>query len=168
MRYLVVYKSATGFTEKYANWIGENLNCPVKSLKEVTEQDIANADCIIYGGSIVANMIGGLSKFRKMNDGKLVVFAVGAAPSETAEKQVIIRENKLDTDSFFYLRGGINYEKLAFAQKTMLKMFFSSLSKKTDRTPEEQGTMEALMQSFDATDKTAIAPLINYCQQINS
>lgn len=33
MKRLVVYQSATGFTEKYATWIAEKLSCEAKELR---------------------------------------------------------------------------------------------------------------------------------------
>lgn len=32
MRILLIYKSKTGFTEKYANWITEELKCDIRLL----------------------------------------------------------------------------------------------------------------------------------------
>ena len=67
MKTLVIYQSSTGFTQKYANWIAEELSSDAKELKKVSVNDVQNADRIIYGGWIMGGMIMGLDKIRKMN-----------------------------------------------------------------------------------------------------
>ena len=47
MKTLVIYQSSTGFTQKYANWIAEELSSEAKELKKVTLNDLQNADRII-------------------------------------------------------------------------------------------------------------------------
>ena len=75
MKNLVVFKSSTGFTKRYAEWIAEELKCESKSIKEVSKQELDNVDLVIYGGWIMGNMITGLDKIRKSYKGKLVIFA---------------------------------------------------------------------------------------------
>ena len=67
MRVMVVYESGTGFTRQYAEWIGEDLNCPVKPVKEVSARMAGEYDLIIYGGWVMGNMIMGLGRMKKMN-----------------------------------------------------------------------------------------------------
>lgn len=35
MRILLIYKSKTGFTEKYANWITEELKCDIEKISHI-------------------------------------------------------------------------------------------------------------------------------------
>ena len=89
MGILVVYQSKTGFTQKYAEWICEALECTCIPANQLNERDIPKFDLVIFGGGIHAGMISGLKKFKrkfKMNHGKrLVVFATGATPSDATE-----------------------------------------------------------------------------------
>ena len=64
MRVMVVYESGTGFTRQYAEWIGEDLNCPVKPVKEVSARMAGEYDLIIYGGWVMGNMIMGLGRMK--------------------------------------------------------------------------------------------------------
>ena len=50
MNGIVVYSSQTGFTEKYAKWIAEDLNCEAISVKQAKKLDISQFDTVIYGG----------------------------------------------------------------------------------------------------------------------
>ena len=41
MKTIVVYSSQTGFTEKYAKWIAEALNCEAIPVKQAKKLDIS-------------------------------------------------------------------------------------------------------------------------------
>lgn len=51
---IVVYKSRTGFTEKYAHWIAEDLHCDAVSLEKISASQMSRYDVIIFGGGIHA------------------------------------------------------------------------------------------------------------------
>jgi menaquinone-dependent protoporphyrinogen IX oxidase len=79
---VVVYKSKTGFTEKYAHWIADDLHCDAISLEKFSISDIARYDIVIFGGGIHAGKINGI-KFINNNlpllaGKRILVFATGA------------------------------------------------------------------------------------------
>ena len=84
MKTIVVYKSISGFTERYARWIGEGLGADVQRQSKVDQRILKSYDTIIYGGSLHAVGIIGLKKIKTilntLENKKLVVFAVGASP----------------------------------------------------------------------------------------
>ena len=51
MKKLVVFKSSTGFTKKYAEWIAEELKCEAKSIKEISKKENKTEQDIFYGKS---------------------------------------------------------------------------------------------------------------------
>ena len=65
-RTIVIYKSKYGATDKYAAWIGEELNCPVVELGDFDKKTIDNYDNIIYGGGVHAGGIRGWDDFKKI------------------------------------------------------------------------------------------------------
>ncbi len=168
MSIVVIYQSKTGFTRKYAEWIGEELDCPIRAVKEAVKEDLSGYDTLIYGGGLMAGRISGLSTFKKnkMPAGKkLMVFATGASPMEATEVIAKIKNDNLSRQEqeeipFFYLSGGICYEKMDFFSKNILKMLHNALQKKTDRTEEETGMMHAIEKSCDYTDKKNLAELL--------
>lgn len=166
MKNLVIYQTNTGFTKKYADWIAQQLNCEAKPVDSITSQELAQAELVVYGGWISANAISGFSKFRKLRPDHMVVFAVGAAPAETVDMEALATKNQLTNVPLFYFRGGICFEKMSFAQRTLLKMFKASLEKKAVKTDEENGIENALAHSYDATDEYAVTPLVNYCRKV--
>lgn len=160
MKRLVVYQSSTGFTEKYAAWIAEALSCEAKELKRVRVQEVQECDSVIFGGWIMGGMISGLDKLQKMKPAKLVVFGVGAMADSDEYRDKLKEQNHLGQNPFFYLEGGLSFEKMRFLPKTMLKMMYKSLVKKPDKTSEEQEMQRAMAGSFDHVDRAKIKPLI--------
>ena len=48
----VIYKSKYGSTKKYAEWIGEELECDVLETGSVSADTLKKYDTIIYGGGL--------------------------------------------------------------------------------------------------------------------
>ncbi|MDD6480727.1 MAG: flavodoxin domain-containing protein [Lachnospiraceae bacterium] len=160
MKKLVVYQSSTGFTAKYAGWIAEALSCEAKELKNISAKEAEEYDSIIYGGWIMGGMITGLDKMQKMNPKKMVVFAVGASTDSEETRNNIIAQNHLEQIPFFYLEGGIAFEKMSFFPKMMLKMMGKSVAKKENKTEQEKEMEKIFAGSFDNTDISKIEPLV--------
>ena len=78
---IVVYKSKHGSTEKYARWIGEELDCPVVSEKDFQRKNFSLYDNIIFGGCVHAGGIMGFDLIKKnirhLEGKKIVIFVVG-------------------------------------------------------------------------------------------
>lgn len=162
MKKLVVFKSSTGFTKKYAEWIAEELKCEAKSIKEVSKQELENVDLVIYGGWIMGNMIMGLDKIRNTYKGKLIIFAVGSTPISDKIIEGIKEQNKIGETPFYYMEGGFQFEKLGFFKKKMLNMVKKSVAKKENKTEQDIYMEKVLGTSFDNSDKKFIEPLIKY------
>ena len=171
MKTIIIYKSHTGFTERYARWIGEALSCDTSSFKEFKTANLKNYDLVIYGGRVHAGKIDGLKKMKQLlaavGSPKLVIFATGATPKE--EEDIIngmwkgnLSEEELATIPHFYMPSGLNYEKMGFLDRSIMKMLSKMLSKKKDKTEVEAGSMQAISSSHDISSKDYITPLIEY------
>jgi len=132
MSAIVIYSSKTGFTQKYGNWIAEELGCKAFSLKEA-KKILTNYDTIIFGGGIIAGKISGLNKMKSSNSiqGKnLILFATGATKMEDVHMITDIKNRNLSEEEreipFFYFEAGINYDKMSFPMKSMCKMIYKS------------------------------------------
>ena len=101
---LVTYQSKTGFTKKYAEWISTELKCDLKSIKETTAEDIKKYDLIIHGGWVLAGVINGYKKIKKLDPKKLIVFAVGLTPKSDANTNQLVKNNNLGNTPFFYFK----------------------------------------------------------------
>lgn len=61
MKPVVLYASRYGHTQRYAQWLGESLGCPVWNVKGLSPASLASYDTIVLGGSLYAGGMGGLS-----------------------------------------------------------------------------------------------------------
>lgn len=164
---LIIYKSKTGFTKKYAEWILEDVtcNCNITTLDNVKKEDIDKHDVIIYGAGVHAGFISGLKKIKKLinfESKKVIIFATGAASNSEEMVKPIIDNNLADCKSkvrFFYFEGGLNYENMGFLSRGLMKTFSKMLKAKKDKTESEKEMSEAIMSSFDNSKKEYIEPI---------
>jgi len=54
MKYLVLYKSISGFTKKYAFWIAHELKADIFPIIKIKQIILTDYDIIIFGGSLHA------------------------------------------------------------------------------------------------------------------
>lgn len=140
MKTIVTYKSKTGFTKKYAEWIADELNCGAIRVEEL---DLNEAyDCIIHGGWIMAGMILGLNKVKKAKTKHLVCFAVGFT-QEKDYVHIIQKQNQIQNLPLYYFLGGTNPKKMNILMKIIVKAV----------TKQE-------IKDIDLSDIRAIQPLI--------
>ncbi|BCZ47222.1 flavodoxin [Clostridium gelidum] len=172
MKTIVIYKSKTGFTRKYAEWIAEDLSADTFDISKVTINILTAYDTIIYGGSLYAIGIIGVKlitqNIDKLKDKKIVVFATGASPSREDGINEIIDKNFTQEQQkyikFFYLRGGFNYSKLNLFDKflmTLLKWKIKN-KKQEELSSDEIGMLAIYDKPVDFTEKKNIDRIITY------
>lgn len=160
MKTIVIYQSSTGFTKQYAEWIATDLQCKAVSIKEASEKIVREYDQVIFGGWSMANMVNGLDKIRKMNPKNLVIFMVGATPESVLDMPAIREVNHIANEPFFYMTGGMRFDKLNFVVRGMLKVMGKSVAKKENKTPADEFMAKMLGKSFDYTDRKQIDALV--------
>lgn len=170
MKAVVIYNSKTGFTEAYARWLAEALQCEAVPFNKRGALRLTDYDAVLYGGGLCAGMIRGAGWFKKaigpLQHTKKVVFAVGLTPADAPEAAGYLRQN-FDPAAYpdvrtFYLPGGLCYEKTGFFARNLLGMLRGSLQKKPDKTPAEEAMLSALSASCDLTSPTYIRPILSY------
>lgn len=170
MKSVIIYNSQTGFTERYANWIAKELACEAIPFKEAKKQNFDQYDTIIFGSWCMAGSICEIAWFRKLMDQdkskKYVVFAVGASPIENPEVEValskIVLDEHKDICRAFYCPGGLNYGKMKFVSRNLMKMFAKMVANKKDKTDVEKGMAEMIGKDYDISDPKYIEPLVEY------
>ena len=135
MKILVSYKSKTGFTKRYAEWISEELEADLKDIKDVN--DVSEYDLVIHGGWNMGGLINGLNDIKKLNPKDLIVFLVGATPTKDVDTIKIKGENNIGNTPFFYYQGGFNPQKMGFVGRTMVKMVTKEAPTYQDHTNKE-------------------------------
>lgn len=170
-RILVLYKSGTGYTKKYAQWLGEDLSADVREFSSITAAELAPYAAVIYGGGLIAGSINGFNKAKKqlLPSGKpLFVFAVGATPTNViADLDIwknILPEGEQALIPHFYLHGGLNYNDMKGGHKLMMSMYISMVKgnvKKGKASDYEKGMLDMIDKPVDFTDRSTLAPLEN-------
>ncbi len=176
MKCLIVYKSKTGFTKKYAEWIAEELSADICDYHTVRLKQMERYDIIIYGGSLHAVGICGIKlitrNLDKWKDKKIIVFAVGASPPREEAIQEIRRRNFSEEEQkyikFYYLRGGFNYHKLPFLDKILMILLLLKLKRKKILTPDEKGMLNAYKKPVDFTCKKNIEEIVSFVQSFDT
>ena len=162
MNTLIIYGSQYGTTKRYAEKFAEMTHFPVISYEDI--KTLTEYERIIYFGGLYAGGIKGLkSTIKKISPNtKLIIVTVGLADvsdkgnidniRNSIRKQV--PERLLNASSVFHVRGGIDYSKLNFKHKIMMKMLYRSLKNKPveSLTQEDKALMETYGKKVDFTD----------------
>ncbi|MBQ5331445.1 MAG: flavodoxin [Oscillospiraceae bacterium] len=168
MKTIVAYRSKSGYTKKYAQWIAEELGCDIKEDPELS--DILGYDTIICGGGMYAGGFNGgkliTKNLDKLSGKKIALFAVGSNPGREHEMKVfwdrVLTHEQQGYIGCFYLRGGFDYGKLSAADKVLMQMLKLRLQSKKERTEDEQGMLDAYDTPVDFSDRENIRPLIRF------
>ncbi|MBU3092847.1 flavodoxin domain-containing protein [Clostridium sp. CM028] len=174
MKVVVIYKSKTGFTKQYAEWIAEELSADIFDVSNVATNIVAAYDIVIYGGSLYAVGINGVKYITKnldiLKDKKVIIFATGASPSSQEAIDEVRNTNFTPGEQkhiqFFYLRGGFNYSKLKPFDKVLMTLLKWKMQMKVkmkkDLTPDERGMLACYDKPVDFTRKKNIDKIITY------
>jgi menaquinone-dependent protoporphyrinogen IX oxidase len=175
MRSLVIYRSISGFTKKYAEWIAQELKADIHDGKNFDVALFSNYDLVIFGGSLHAVGING-AKIIKQNlpilkNKKIIVFAVGASPPRENILEEVKNKNftaeQQQTIAFYYLRGGFNYNKLDRLNKVIMSLFKVRIALKKKRTSDEIGMLAAYAKPIDCTKKENITEIVEYSKSLS-
>ena len=172
MTSIVIYGSQYGTARQYAEELARRTGIEARPYDAVG--DINQYDTIAYVGALYAGGVLGMKKtFVRLSSctGKAIVIAtVGLADPTDSENVKNIEGNmrrQLPGEVFaaariFHLRGGIDYSKLGFKHKTMMRL----LCNKAKNLPEEKKNAEvrAMLEPYGKqvsfVDFDALEPLI--------
>ena len=157
MSNIILYGSHYGTTKQYAEELSRRTNIEVSSFKTI--KDINQYDTIIYLGGLYAGGVLGMAKtLKNLNDvshKKIILVTVGLAdPTDEVNKNNIrnnikrqLKKEVFEKAMIFHLRGGIDYSKLNFGHKTMLRLLYNSIK----NLPEEKQTAEdkAMIETYN-------------------
>lgn len=123
----VVYTGNTGFTEKYANWVANQLKCDLYRLEDVTAEDLKKYPLVVFGSWVKGGKIQNLQELQGKVRGKYIVFAVGALPKRLGDPKRFKEQNGLSEVPVFYFEGGLRWYRLTDGQKAALQMYKETL-----------------------------------------
>jgi len=175
---LIMYFSKYGSTKKYAEWLASDLSGDLFAIKTVRQNILANYDIIILGSALYAGCIKGidilLKNYEILKGKKLVIFTCGLSDYSKIENindvkeriEKIIPENIRKNIKIYYLRGGINYKRLSFKHKIMMRLVRNMLMRKEPEklTEGNKDFLETYGKTLDFMDKNSIADIVKYCE----
>ncbi|HIX15242.1 MAG TPA: flavodoxin domain-containing protein [Candidatus Hungatella pullicola] len=176
MKGLIVYGSQYGTTKRYAEKLGEIAGLPVISCEDV--KDLGDYGLIIHLGGLYAGGVKGLKKTVKalQKDTKIVIVTVGLADvcdkenTDNIKKSISrqIPEEILNSAAVFHLRGGIDYEKLNFKHRTMMKLLYTKAKHlpENKKTAEVRAMIETFNQKVNFVDYHSLNPILEAIRQI--
>lgn len=168
---LIIYKSSTGFTKKYAEMIASEIKCTLARYETLKPETIKKYDIVIFGSRAHAGMIDGYKKIKKTIEknppNKFILFVTGATPN-TSEN--IIKEfwkRNLTKDELlkiphFYMQSGLCYEKMSIPDKLMMKVAAVMVKNKKNKTSYEKELEQAIKSSYDISSEKYTRPLISF------
>ncbi len=175
---LVIYKSTTGFTQKYAQLLSEKIPCTLLEYKAVTSQKLTGYDVIVFGTRAHAGRIDGFPKIKRLlahlTRTQAVLFVTGACPNSAQEVITDFWNQNLtpqeqQTLPHFYLQSGLCYEKMPLPDKLMMRMAAAVMRRqaeqKPEKTPQDQQMAQAITASYDISSPQLLLPLIDYLQK---
>ncbi len=167
MKTVVLYKSRTGNTQRYAEDIARRVNGEVYPLKKGWLKKIEDADCIVFGGYVQAGIIAGLddflSEFERFSDVPILIFAVGMAYPTKEGRQDLITGNLLDMYHvrFYQVQGGFDLNKLGLFNRLMMKRTLSAMAGKEDATAAERSLGDLLNRPLAVYDHEKIDKIVS-------
>jgi menaquinone-dependent protoporphyrinogen IX oxidase len=163
---LVLYKSKTGFSQRYALWIAEALGCAAINLADLEQTALQDYALIVYGAGLYAGQINGIGKIKRwmkeLPEKVWVVFATGATPPKEGYEELIFKTNFRKDEPrpahFYYYLAGIDYEKMGLFDRLLMKFFSLMESRKRGATGFARQT------SIDLSNRDYIHELLRYVQ----
>lgn len=172
MKTIVVYKSTSGFTGRYAGWIAEELGADLLRAEKADTAILAEYDLVVFGGCLHAAGISGIGLIKRNLDAlggrPILVFGVGASPWREGIVEELEERNFTEAErsriKLFYFRGGFVFERLGPILKLMMIFFRIGLGLKRERTADEEGMLAAYGHPVDFTRLENIAELVDYAE----
>lgn len=178
MNSIIIYGSHYGTTKQYAEELSKRTNIKAISFKKFNQQ-INDYDNIIYLGALYAGGVLGMSKtLKKLNNisnKKILIATVGLSdPTDEVNKNNIrnniknqIPKEVLEKAKIFHLRGGIDYSKLNFAHKTMMKLLYNAVKKLPNekQTAEDRTMIETYNKKVNFIDFSSLDKIDNEIQK---
>lgn len=174
MKTVVIYKSKTGYTKRYAEWIAQELSADIFEVSQVSPKILTSYDTVIFGGRLYAVGINGVKlitqNLNKLKAKKIVVFATGASlPKEEVIEEVTNKNFTPEQQKyikFFYMRGGFDFERLPFLDKILMslmkRIIMSKKKKGKELSSDEVGMLAMFSTPEDHTNVENIVELLNY------
>ena len=159
---VIVYTSNTGYTERYAKMLADELSLPIYELNTAKKHLEKNTP-VIYMGWLMASHVKDFSKASKLFDVKCLC-GVGMGPTGTQLSEVRSAEGLSDDFPLFTLQGGFSMDKLSGIYKFVMGMLVKMIEKKPEPTEEEKWMVSTIRSGGDFVSADNLSEIIDFCR----
>ncbi|MES1213939.1 MAG: flavodoxin domain-containing protein [Bacteroidota bacterium] len=162
MKGIIIYKGKYGATQQYADWAGAAMRLPVMASHECRKQDIADCDFLVLGTSVYIGVLV-LREWIKENldvlmGKRIFMFVVSGTSLDDKVKlesyiQNSIPERLRQHCEIYFLPGKLNYKKLSWSDKLLLRIG-AMLAGKGDQR-------KAMLSGYDSVKKENLMQMMN-------
>lgn len=174
MKTIVLYTSKRGSTKRYAKWIAEELDCEAIVFSKDKLSLIKDYDTVVYGGWVRGGGIVGLDiirkNFKKLEEKKLIVFAVGLS-IDNKDNYLQLRDlnfkSPLNLVPLFVCAGIFDPKKVKGFDKLIIGVLKKIIGSGNKRLPKgidednEAQVRKSLAEGVDLIDRKYILPIID-------
>lgn len=164
---IVIYHSKTGFSQRYAQWLAEDLGCRAVPYRDRKTVSLPQYDAVILLGGLYAGNMSGLGWLKKqlpvLGGKRLAAVAVGCAPMGNPDLPENIEKLFGGTPNIrgFYCQGGLDYGRMGAVDRAMMAALRAALRGK----PEMAGMLEVISRSFDGTEREYLEPVVRWAME---
>ena len=166
----IVYTSNTGFTAEYASLLGGETGLPVYALEDAKKSLPQNSP-ILYLGWLAAGKVQGYNK-AVTNFDIQALCAVGMGKSGSQLEDVKKTNNLPEGLPLFTLQGGFDLKKLRGVYKLMMsvmsKMVAKKLAAKSERTPDEEDTLDLFQNGGSRVSLENLKPVLEWYRGVSA
>lgn len=167
MKNIVLYKSRYGNTFRYASWIAEELGWELRDFSKFKKAEINGFQNIIFGTGVYMGKMNKLKKALKwFKEKPIIIFACAGNNNSRKDIGDILRSNfsreQTEFHKFFYLPGGVDFNKVKGISKAMLNVFKKVMEKKKNRTKDEEAILEGFYHPTNYVDRKEIRAIVAY------
>ena len=172
----VVYATKYGSTQRYAEWVAEELHADLVAFAEAEIDKLCTYDTVIFGSCVYAGRIQGINFLKENRDAlgetQLLIFTVGLTqPGDEAAYQQVLDKNFTPEEReglrFFHFPGALDYKKMNFMERHMMRILKGSIKKKPEakRNQMEAYILETYGGKVDFTNRAYIDPLVRAARE---
>lgn len=164
---IVIYSSKTGFSQRYAQWLAEELNCQALPFRDRKDVSLTAYRTIILIGGLYAGQMSGLGWLKKqlpsLAGRRVAAIPVGCAPMGNPDLPENMKKLFGNTPQIqgFYCQGGLDYEHMSGLHRSMMAALRAALKRK----PEMAEMLAVISHSFDGAKREYLAPAVQWAKQ---
>lgn len=164
---IIIYRSKTGFSQRYAQWMAEELGCRAVPFQDRDTIRWEEYGTVILAGGLYAGRMAGLKWLAKqlpdLTGKRIAALAVGCAPMDTPDLGESMDKlfGPLPQIHGFYCQGGLDYARMGAVDRAMMAALRAALRRKKDA----QAMLEGISRSFDGTRRENLSEILDWARR---